>query len=180
MTALILVPPTAALASSYQDLVAEFVASREKLVPFVLAFDHSDFSAFLAHLDGCSRGIGIPDGFVSHSTYWLVRESNQVVGVSNIRHSLTPTLQRDGGHIGYGVRPTARGNGYGTAILQRSLAAAARLGIARVLVTCAKHNAPSARAILRNGGVFASEEFLPERREIVQRYWIENAYPSLA
>ena len=180
MTTLTLTSPSVALARSYRDLVAEFVASHEQLVPFTLAFDHSDFSAFLAKLEDCSRGISVPDGFVPHSTFWLVRDSTQVVGVSNIRHSLTPSLRRDGGHIGYGVRPSARGNGYGSAILQHSLAAASQLGITRALITCAKHNVPSARVILGNGGALESEELLPERDEIIQRYWIEDVCSSLA
>jgi predicted acetyltransferase len=44
----------------------------------------------------------------------------------------------------------------------------------RVLVTCAKTNVGSAKAILRNGGDFDSEEFLPDRGEIVHRYWIST------
>lgn len=169
-----LVVPDARFRDSYRGLVAEFAAAGEKLVPFVLAFDHNDFDAMLARLDGCSRGLGLPDGFVPHSTFWLVEDGTHVVGVSNIRHRLTPSLLREGGHIGYGIRPSARGRRLGAEILRRSLQRARELGIRDVLVTCGAENLASAGVIRRNGGVLESEAFLAERNEIVQRYWIRG------
>jgi predicted acetyltransferase len=169
-----LVQPSFALCDSYRSLVAEVTAAGEKFVPFVLAFEHDDFAAFLARLDRCARGIDLPNGFVAHSTYWLVLGQGEVVGVSNIRHTLTAALHREGGNIGYGIRPSARRRGFGTTILRKSLDQAAALGLKRVLVTCAKANVGSVKAILRNGGILESEEYLPDRGELVQRYWIES------
>ena len=126
-------------------------------------------------LDDCSRGVGIPEGFVAHSTFWLVRNGTEVVGVSSLRHSLTPMLLREGGNIGYGIRPSARGQGFGTEILRRTLelmSPAATAGEA--LVTCDKANVASARVILGNGGVLDSEIFLEERGVLLQRYWIRG------
>lgn len=169
-----LVHPSNRFGDSYRGQVAEFVATGEKRIPFTLAFEHDDFDAFLARLDACARGVDLPEGFVAHSTFWLVRDHTEVVGVSNIRHSLTAALRRQGGNIGYGIRPTARRQGLGTAILRESLIRAAELRVTRVLVTCGKPNIASAKTIVRNGGILESEEYLPERDEIVQRYWIEN------
>jgi predicted acetyltransferase len=157
-----LVPPTAVFRESYCSLVSEVIAAGEAFVPFVLEFED------------CARGVALPPGFVAHSTYWLVSDCTTVVGVSNIRHSLTDSLRREGGNIGYGIRPSARRRGFGTTILQKSLNRAAQLGLTRVLVTCGKDNVGSAKAIARNGGILASEEYLAARGEIVQRYWIEN------
>lgn len=171
---LALVPPNASLRDSYRGLVAECVANGEALVPFTLAFEHADFDAFLAKLSDCAAGVGVPHGFVAHSTFWLVRDQTEVVGVSNIRHALTPALRREGGHIGYGIRPSSRRQGLGVAILRHSLQRAAGLGLSRVLISCGKSNIASASVIVRNGGVLESEEFLADRGEVVQRYWITN------
>ena len=70
-------------------------------------FSQRDFAAFLARLAACSRGEGLPPGYVPHTTFWLAWRG-EVVGVANLRHALTDSLRREGGHIGYGVRPTAR------------------------------------------------------------------------
>ena len=40
-------------------------------------------------------------------------------------------------------------------------------------MTCGKQNQGSSKIILGNGGVLESEEFIAERSEVVQRYWIE-------
>lgn len=172
MSALVLVPPGAHLRDPYHALVAEFVAYGNALVPFTLSFDNTNFDAFLSKLADCTKGVGVPDGFVAHSTFWLVRDWTEVVGVANIRHTLTPALLREGGSIGYGIRPTARRQGLGSTILRLSLLRAAELGLSRVLVTCGKQNVASAGAIQRNGGVLESEEYLADRGEVVQRYWI--------
>lgn len=172
--ALALVHPSAHLRDSYRALIAEFVASGDALVPFTLAFDNTDFDAFLSKLADCANGIGVPDGFVAHSTFWLVKDGAEVVGVSNVRHALTPALLREGGSVGYGIRPTARRQGMGSAILRLSLLRAAELGLPRILITCDKQNVASAAVIVRSGGVLESEEYLAEKGETVQRYCISS------
>lgn len=170
-----LVKPSTLLRDSYRSLVAEFHERGEKLVPFVLSFEHSDFDAMVARLADCAQGIGLADGFVSHSTFWLVEDDSDVVGVANIRHSLTPALRIDGGNIGYGIRPSERCRGLGTVVLRLALDRARDLGLSEVLVTCGKGNIASARIIRRNGGVLESEEYLDGRGEVVQRYVIALA-----
>ena len=163
--------PHGGLQGSYRDLVREFRDAGEPLIPFPLAFPNDDFPAFLARLAACARGEGLPPGFVPHSTYWLVSDG-VVVGVANLRHSLTDALRREGGNIGYGVRPSARRRGFAGELLRRTLVRAGAMGLSEAWLTCAKSNVASVRTILGNGGVLTSEEFLPERDEIVQRYRI--------
>jgi predicted acetyltransferase len=167
-----LLKPVAALRDSYISLVTEIDAAGERPVPFTLGFDYGNFDALVAQLEDAARGIGLPDGFVAHSTYWLVRGEAEIVGASNLRHSLTPFLLREGGHIGYGIRPSARRSGLGREILRLTLVRARELGLSRVLVTCGRENVVSARVIVGNGGVLESEAFSAERGEVVQRYWI--------
>jgi predicted acetyltransferase len=174
-----LIEPTIALRDSYSSLVREFIANGENLVPFVLGFPDDDFEGLLRTLQNHAQGIGIPDGFVAHSSYWLVRNDQEIVGVSNLRHQLTPALEQEGGHIGYGIRPSARRRGYATELLAQTLKAAQRRGLTKVLMTCGQGNIGSVQAILRNGGRLTSEAYFPERNEVVQRYWISvGAKPS--
>ncbi len=100
-----------------------------------------------------SRGIGLPEGWVPSSVFWLV-EYNEYIGSGNIRHALTEPLKKFGGHIGYEIRPSKWGQGYGTLQLKLLLAEAARLGIKSALLTCSADNVASARVMEKNGGVF--------------------------
>jgi predicted acetyltransferase len=165
-------PPSRDLRASYRSLIAELEAAGEERVPFPLTYPFEDFDAMLAKLADDSNGIGLPQGFVPNSTFWLVQDK-AIVGVSNLRHRLNPRLLREGGNIGYGIRPSARRKGFGREILKQTLIRARGIGLSRALVTCGKQNIGSAKIILSNAGVFESEQFEAERNEIVQRYWIE-------
>jgi predicted acetyltransferase len=167
--------PHIGLKESYRSLVSEFLDRGEDLVPFPLSFPSDDFDAFIERLSACSRGEGLPEGFVPHTTYWLVRDEVEVVGVSNLRHSLTDHLRHEGGHIGYGVRPSARRSGFATVLLRCTLEKAREKGIKEALVTCDKSNVASARTIIKNGGVLVSEEFVAEAGDVVQRYVVDTA-----
>jgi predicted acetyltransferase len=163
------------LKDSYLSHVEEFRQRGEWPIPFVLKYPTDDFPAFLQRLEQCARGSEISNGFVAHSTFWLVEDGRQVVGVSSLRHSLNDNLRRDGGNIGYGIRPTARRRGFATLILQETLLKARELGITRALVTAEKGNIGSIKTILKNGGVFESEELLPGYNDVMQRFWIPNS-----
>jgi predicted acetyltransferase len=172
---LTLVAPHAGLEASYRGFVRECVARGEPLVPFTLGLPHHHFEAFLANLAAFARGEGLPDGFVPHSSYWLVRDDVEIVGVSNVRHRLTASLRQEGGHIGYGVRPSTRGRGHATELLRQTLARARDQGIRTALVTCARGNVASARTILGNGGQLVSEEYLADHDEVIQRYEVPTS-----
>lgn len=111
-------------------------------------------------------------GRVPASTYFLTRDG-YIVGIINIRHRLNDFLLREGGHIGYSIRPTERRKGYATRMLKLGLQECIGLGMNRVLVTCDKNNIGSAKTIIRNGGVLENEITDSSLSDIVQRYWID-------
>src|ERR1051326_442454 len=100
-----LIEPNVLLEKEYMEMLDEWLQAGEKLVPFILKYDSRDFTKFVEVVKGFKQGINIPDTFVPNSTFWLVNESNKILGVVNIRHCLTEALLKDGGHIGYGIRP---------------------------------------------------------------------------
>nr|WP_319464069.1 GNAT family N-acetyltransferase [Micromonospora sp. RTP1Z1] len=84
--------------------------------------------------------------------------------------ALARLSQEYGGHIGYGVRPSARRRGVATFALGVALSEAARRGIDPVLVTCDDDNTASARIIERHGGVL--EDVRDTELGRIRRYWI--------
>jgi len=169
---LALVIPRVEYESSYRNYISEIKANDDSMIPFVLNLPNDDFNSFLSEVHGYARGEGLAPEFVAHSTFWLIENSSEIVGIANIHHELTEKLKIEGGHIGYSIRPSRRGQGYGNAILNESLKEARKLGILKVLITCDKENVPSARVILRNGGTLESESYVEARQAVVQRYWI--------
>ena len=169
-----LIRPRADLRASHESLVSEFQDQEEELVPWVLAEPTEDFQGYVDILNRWSQGLDLREGFVPNSTFWLVDDQEEIVAVSSLRHELTDFLLTFGGHIGFGVRPSARRNGYATKILGQTLLEAKKLAIRKVLVTCDKANTGSVKAITKNGGVLDAEEYMEEHACVVQRYWIRN------
>jgi predicted acetyltransferase len=167
-----LLKPSARLESSLRSFVKEFRGRGEDLVPWVLAEIDDDFERYVARLARYSDGRDVPEGFVPSSTFWLVSAAEEIVAVSNLRHRLTPFLLDYGGHIGFGVRPSVRRQGFATEILRRTVVEARALGIGDVLVTCDTANMGSARTIARNGGELWDERYLQQHDCVLQRYWI--------
>jgi predicted acetyltransferase len=75
------------------------------------------------------------------------------------------------GHIGYGIRPSARRRGLATWALRRMLEEARALGLEQLLVVCAVDNVASVKTIERCGGTF--EDVRDTKFGPARRYWIE-------
>lgn len=127
------------------------------------------FGEFTARLRATADPAGwFPDGIVPYTVLWWV-EDGVYLGRLSIRHRLNAWLRDFGGHIGYVVRPSARGRGHATAMLAASLPLAARLGIESALVTCDATNVASRKVIEANGGVFESQ------KGVKLRYWLPTS-----
>jgi predicted acetyltransferase len=171
-----LVPPSADWLPAFLDLAREFHAHGEPRYAETLR----DPEAYLRRRVQYATGFDLPADRAPETTFWLVAgegkpdgpASPQLLAVSGVRHRLTPQLTQIGGHIGYAVRPGARRQGVGTALLALALAEARKLGLTRVLLTCDVSNIGSARIIQRNGGVLEDERNVPGHPEPIARYWI--------
>ncbi len=134
-------------------------------------------NTFKEWIDFKSRARGwYGDEAINSEVMLLIRNSdNRLLGISDYRHPLTPALFNGGGHIGYSIRPSERGRGYGTELLRQMLNICREFGENKVLVVCDKENIASRKVITNNGGILEKEVL--EREEsgeisITQRYWI--------
>lgn len=164
-----LITPTLEYEQSYRSYIHEL--GNVERYPFTLDFEFDDFPALVARLRNHSLGVDLPDGWVPHTTFWLL-EDGEIVGVSSLRHYMTERLKLIGGHIGFGVRPSAQGRGVAKELLKQTLNQAKRLGMSEVLVICLKENVASSRVIEANGGRVELEYSVPEYAGLLQRYVI--------
>lgn len=164
-----LITPCHRYEQSYASYIREL--GGEERYPFPLDYDHGDFEALLLRLADLANGRNVPPGYVPSSTFWLV-QGEELVGVSNLRHHLNERIRLHGGHIGLGIRPSFRGRGLGNLLLARTIVEARRRGIIELHVHCHKGNVPSARMIVRNGGVLDSEVQDEGGGDLIQRYLV--------
>lgn len=166
-----LVKPSPKFETSYGEYVREL--GDEERYPFPLDFDHSDFNSLIHRLNEFEAGRNLPEGYVASSTFWLV-EGCEIIGVSNLRHTLNREIRRCGGHIGLGVRPSQRGRGLGVELMRLTIQEAQKRGIEEIHIHCYKSNSVSARIIESNGGVLHSEIKEGASANVVQRFVVQT------
>ena len=107
-------------------------------------------------------------------TFFLVRESdNRIIGMINIRLSLNEKLRNYGGNIGYGIRPTERGNGYNKINLYLGLKVCFDYGIDTVLLDADLNNPASWRTMEALGGIRIAEYYDENYKENIVKYSID-------
>ena len=167
-----LVIPSQKYKKSYVSAVKEFGDGERMPDSYSDIRENESFTAFLRRLKGYRVGVGLPKGWVPATIYWLV-EGTTFLGRLSIRHRLTKELRKVGGHIGYAIRPSKRGKGYGTKILALGLAKARKLGLGKVLITCDETNIASRRVIEKNGGVLKDVVSNGKGKPKKLRFWAE-------
>lgn len=131
-----------------------------------------NFEEWQALASDNQKGKNLPEGFVPASQFICLNEEGEVFGLLHLRHSLTEDLLNFGGHIGYSIAPDQRGKGLCKQMLALGLRKAEKLGIEKVMISCAEDNLPSKKCIISCGGVLEDVRFWPEGNVFLERYWI--------
>jgi predicted acetyltransferase len=119
----------------------------------------------------------LPDDLVPATNLWIVQH-DQYLGAIQLRHRLNPFLAELGGHVGFGIRPSARRRGLAGFALNAALARARHLGLPRILITCDQDNTGSARTIEGAGGMLERLREPDDHsrshgfHQPLRRYWI--------
>ena len=111
------------------------------------------------------------NGFVPSTLYFLINESNKIVGSIHFRHVLNDQLLQYGGHIGYGVRPSERKKGYADSMLKLLLKIIKDQKYLKVMLSCNDDNIGSIKTIEKNSG--KQYEKIIYENKLVRKYWIE-------
>lgn len=126
-----------------------------------------DFKEYLRIRLDMAKGVNLLPNYVPMTIYWLM-VNNKPVGIGKIRHYLNDLLRENGGHVGYSIRPSERGKGYGKTILNELLKEAKEIGINEAFITCDVDNIRSRHVIEANKGQ------LEEIKEGKCKYWVRN------
>lgn len=155
-------------AAALSAFLAEFEAAGEVIHGWFLPAS-VPFADALDQVTAWSKGEQLRPGWVPCTT-WFAEAAGELLGVLNFRHVLNAGLRERGGHIGYSVRPSARGRGIATWMLAQAIERARAQGVERLLLSCDPQNIASARTIERNGGVMEREVTLADG--VSRLYWI--------
>jgi predicted acetyltransferase len=125
---------------------------------------------WLADTERTQIGSNLPPGR-ARAVFLAAVVDGELVGRVSVRFVLNELLAREGGHIGYGVLPAFRCEGYATEILRQAIELAHEEGVDPILVVCNEDNVGSATVIERCGGVFEGRA-TSEDGTAIRRFWI--------
>ncbi len=119
---------------------------------------------------------GLIDGQPAGYNYWVV-DDGRFIGEFQLRTEFTTKVMSGIGSIGYAVRVSEWGKGYGTEILRQGLKIAKSHGMERVLLNINDDNKASIHVCEKLGGrlqdIIQAENEV-EGHHLLRRYWIET------
>lgn len=113
--------------------------------------ENSTYEEWLKYIEQ-QKNVDVDDFHVPEETYFLVDEHDNIVGIINIRLCLNDMLRDLGGHIGFSIRPSKRGNGYNKINLYLGLKRLNVVGEKEALLDCEIGNKASSRTMMALGG----------------------------
>ncbi|WP_018353472.1 GNAT family N-acetyltransferase [Longispora albida] len=125
------------------------------------------FEAWVHARTRLTHAAGEPCPDAEHGSPRWIAENGQVLGGFALRHHHDEIR----GHIGYGIRPSARRRGLARWGLGETLNEARALGLGRVLLVCAVDNLASARTIETTGAILEGVRDTPLGP--TRRYWLD-------
>lgn len=131
-----------------------------------------NYDEFLSKLEKNKHQELIKPEYSPQTTFGIF-ENDRLIGGFNLRHVIKGNLINHGGNIGYLIRPSERGKGYGTKMLHLALEKADELGLEKVLVSCRVENVGSMKVIENNGGNYENDYFEKDTGKTFKRYWID-------
>ncbi|MBP0980281.1 MAG: GNAT family N-acetyltransferase [Oscillospiraceae bacterium] len=162
------------LDSSMKERLDAYIADwkDEEIIPSTLNKYQGDIQQFVDYLDMMEND---PPRLLVPGTLFFLVEDEEILGACEIRHFLNSGLLKYGGHMGYGVAPKHRGNGYAAKMIQLSMPFMKKVEIDSCLITCVRENVASAKSIINAGGVLENEVEIIRNGQpkISQRYWVD-------
>ncbi|MBT7618874.1 MAG: GNAT family N-acetyltransferase [Calditrichaeota bacterium] len=147
-----LIKPTEYFANAAYEMMLEISSYENGFQGFTKETTSEDFPAYIDQLIEMEQGHNLPDHLVPMTTFWLIRNESELIGIGRLRHRLNDRLREHGGHIGCMIRPHLRSKGLGTALVSMLCDEAAKLEIDRVLLTCLTTNIASKKTSRKTEG----------------------------
>lgn len=135
--------------------------------------DEYSFEEWIENLEKNKDEKNLPENYSPHTLFLAINDEEELVGAIGLRWRKVPALMTFGGLIGYSIRPSQRGKGYASKMLNLALEKFKATNIDNVLITCKDFNIASKRVIEKNGGIFENIYKNNNDGYNYLRYWIK-------
>ena len=158
--------------SGYKDYCSEIYSNQKALSYFRPTNpDYIDEDWFLRTKDWYDKKEkGLIEGQPVSFHYWAI-DDGKFIGEFQLRTEFTEKVLNDIGSIGYAVKVSEWGKGYGAEILRLGLEIAREKGMEKVLLNINENNVASIKVCEKAGGKL--QDTININGEKNRRYWIE-------
>lgn len=132
------------------DMLQEIACNDNGFHNKVKGMSYKEFKRWLKKEFAVDNG-KLEKWMVPQTSYWLY-DGDKPVGYGRLRHFLNDNLAQTSGHIGYAIRKSERGKGYGNIILTLLLEECKKLNIEKVQIAANVENAASNKIIMNHNG----------------------------
>ncbi|MBU1144106.1 MAG: GNAT family N-acetyltransferase [Firmicutes bacterium] len=160
--------PTLEDKSAYLNYIEAW--GNEFVIPTASSLNQRTFEELIERIDLDEKNMIDPVHRVPATTYILIDDSQEIYGAICLRYYLNEDLFKYNGHIGYGIKPDKRNQGYGKYMLSLVLEKAKEHKMTMVLITCNDENTASFKTIEACGGVLENKVYKTDG--YIRRYWI--------
>lgn len=115
-----------------------------------------EFENYKKKLVDNSKGLSLKENETQKINY-VFYDRDRPIGSIALRLKLNDYWRKHSGHIGFSIRPSERGKGYGTKMLALALREAKEKGFNEVNIQCNNKNLTSQKVIEANGGIRIKE-----------------------
>ncbi|MDD2839776.1 MAG: GNAT family N-acetyltransferase [Rickettsiales bacterium] len=109
--------------------------------------------------------------WVEADSYFICKDGKMIGEISFRKRLNVYLLTHSMGHIGYKIKYSERGKGFGTEALKLMLEKAWEEGYTELMISCREDNIPSSKVIEKNGGILNRINKINDN-EIHKEYWI--------
>lgn len=152
--------PTLLAKEALLDYIEEHYSNGETSIHASNCLPVMDYDDWINKL-GTDRTLGDKDWGVSET--YLAIDDDRIIGLLNIRYTLSSEMAEIYGNIGYGVRPSERRKGYATEMLKQAITLSGDKGLTEVILGCYKDNIASIKTIEANNGVLYKESTMQNK-----------------
>jgi predicted acetyltransferase len=160
--------PTLEDKKSYMEYIEAW--GNEFIYPTASSARERTFEELIERIELDEKNMIDPEHRVPATTFILIDENQEIYGSINLRYFLNEDLLKYNGHIGYGIKPNKRKQGYGKLMLSLVLEKAREHHLTKVLITCNDENIASYKTIEACGGVLENKVYKTDG--YIRRYWI--------
>lgn len=158
--------------SIFESVFNHYFSIDKKYIEFTEQEIREFFPKYVKFLINCEKPETIEKkDWVEADSYFICKDGKMIGEIMFRKRLNSFLLTHSMGHIGYKIKFSERGKGYGSEALKLLLDKVWKEGYTELMISCREDNVPSSKLIEKNGGIL-NRINKTSNDKILKEYWI--------